>query len=90
MKDNAHPHRATTVDDFLESENNISMACPNFSPDLNPVENLLDALSNAVCRRLLLPAAIRGLETGLQEKWRLLDSGLIDQLLKSMITRCVR
>ncbi|GFX38608.1 transposable element Tcb1 transposase [Trichonephila clavipes] len=40
MDDNARPHRADIVDDYLESEGIARMAWPAYSPDLNPIENL--------------------------------------------------
>ncbi|GFV80536.1 transposable element Tcb1 transposase [Trichonephila clavipes] len=48
MDDNARPHRADIVDDYLESEGIARMACPGYSPDLNPIENPWDALGRAV------------------------------------------
>ena len=44
MDDDARPHRAAIVDDYLESEGIGRMAWPAYSPDLNPTENLWDAL----------------------------------------------
>ncbi|GFT71225.1 transposable element Tcb1 transposase [Trichonephila clavipes] len=40
MDDNARPHRADIVDDYLESEGIARMAWSAYSPDLNPIENL--------------------------------------------------
>ncbi|GFX87686.1 transposable element Tcb1 transposase [Trichonephila clavipes] len=40
MDDNARPHRAYIVDDYLESEGIARMAWPAYSPDFNPIENL--------------------------------------------------
>ncbi|GFW26239.1 transposable element Tcb1 transposase [Trichonephila clavipes] len=40
MDDNARPHRADIVDDYLESEEIAYMTWPAYSLDLNPIENL--------------------------------------------------
>ncbi|GBN31321.1 hypothetical protein AVEN_28091-1 [Araneus ventricosus] len=88
MDDNASPHRAAIVDDFLESEGIDCMEWPAYSPDLHPIENLWDALGRAVCRRFPPPATLRDLETAIKEEWRLLDSVVVDHLVTSMITHC--
>ena len=64
------------------------MAWPAYSPDLNPIENLWDALGRAVSSRFPPPASLIELETALQEEWRLLNSAVVDHLIESMVTRC--
>ncbi|GFU68457.1 transposable element Tcb1 transposase [Trichonephila clavipes] len=68
MDDNALPHRADIVDDYLESEGIVCMAWPAYSPNLNPIENLWDALSYAVSSHFLSQATFIQLETALQEE----------------------
>ncbi|GBM75723.1 hypothetical protein AVEN_92726-1 [Araneus ventricosus] len=48
MDDNARPHRAHLVDDFLESEDIRRMDWPIRSSDLNPIEHVRDALLSAI------------------------------------------
>ncbi|GFV43239.1 transposable element Tcb1 transposase [Trichonephila clavipes] len=88
MEDNARPHRADIVDDYLESEGIAHMAWPAYSPNLNPIENLWDALGRAVSSRFSPLATLIELETALQEEWRLLNSAVVDHLIKSMVRRC--
>ncbi|GFT63516.1 transposable element Tcb1 transposase [Trichonephila clavipes] len=82
------PRRADIVDDYLESEGIARMAWPAYSPDLNPIENLWDALGHAVCSRFPPPATLTELEIVLQEEWRLLSSTVVDHLIESMVRRC--
>ncbi|GFW90014.1 histone-lysine N-methyltransferase SETMAR [Trichonephila clavipes] len=61
------------------------MAWPAYSPDLNPIENLWDALGRAVSSRFPPPVILNELETALQEEWRLLNSAVVDHLIESML-----
>ncbi|GFT29690.1 transposable element Tcb1 transposase [Trichonephila clavipes] len=88
MDDNACPHRADIIDEYLESEGIARMACPAYSLDLNPIENLWDALGRAVSSRFPPPTTLIELETALQEEWRLLNSAVVDHLIESMVRRC--
>ncbi|GFW16644.1 transposable element Tcb1 transposase [Trichonephila clavipes] len=87
MDDNARPHRADIVDDYLESEGIARMTWAAYSPDLNPTENLWDALGRAVSSRFPPPATLIELETALQEEWLLLISAVVDHLVESMVRR---
>ncbi|GFX97239.1 transposable element Tcb1 transposase [Trichonephila clavipes] len=68
MDDKARPHRAEIVDDYLETEVIARMAWPAYSPDLNPIANLWNALGRAVSSRFPPPATLIELETALQEE----------------------
>ncbi|GFU88184.1 transposable element Tcb1 transposase [Trichonephila clavipes] len=81
MDDNARSNRADIVDDYLESEGIARMAWPAYSPNLNPIENLWDALGRAVSSRFPPPATLIELETALQEEWRLFSSAVVDHLI---------
>ncbi|GFU80443.1 transposable element Tcb1 transposase [Trichonephila clavipes] len=69
MDDNARPHRADIVDDYLENKGIARMAWPAYSSDLTLIENLSDALGRAVSSRFPPPATLIELETALQEEW---------------------
>ncbi|GFU90176.1 transposable element Tcb1 transposase [Trichonephila clavipes] len=68
MDDKARLHRADIVDDYLESEGIARMVWPAYSLDLNPIENLWDALVHAVSSRFPLPAALIELETAISRR----------------------
>ncbi|GFW32991.1 transposable element Tcb1 transposase [Trichonephila clavipes] len=58
MDDNARPHRADIVDDYLESQWIARMAWEVYSSDLNPIENLWVALVRAVSSCFPHPATL--------------------------------
>ncbi|GFT32584.1 transposable element Tc3 transposase [Trichonephila clavipes] len=51
MDDNARPHRANIVDEYLQSEDITRMDWPAYSPDLNPIEHVLDMLGRLIAAR---------------------------------------
>ncbi|GFU87993.1 transposable element Tcb2 transposase [Trichonephila clavipes] len=55
MDDNARPHRTLAVEELLESENITRMDWPAYSPDLNPIEHVWDALGRRIAARLHHP-----------------------------------
>ncbi|GFU08981.1 transposable element Tcb2 transposase [Trichonephila clavipes] len=55
MDDNARPHRILAVEELLESEDITRMGWPAYSPDLNPIEHVWDALGRRIAARLHHP-----------------------------------
>ncbi|GBN10985.1 hypothetical protein AVEN_13649-1 [Araneus ventricosus] len=88
MDDNARPHRALLVDEFLESEDIRWMEWPARSPDLNPIEHVWDALGRAIATRNPPPRTIQEMKTALLNEWDQLPQEMINCLISSMKSRC--
>lgn len=88
MDDNAPPHRATLVDDFLESEDIQRMQWPSNSPDLNPIEHVWDMLGRRLAALQHPPSSVPELKTALRAAWNSLSTQLINTLIESMGNRC--
>ncbi|GBO25667.1 Transposable element Tcb2 transposase [Araneus ventricosus] len=85
MDDNARPHRALLVDEFLESEDIRRMDWPDRSPDLNPIEHVWDALGRAIATRNPPPRTIQEMKTALLNEWDQLPQEMINCYLISII-----
>ena len=85
--DNAPPHRAAVVRDYLEESGIRRIDWPPRSPDLNPIEHLWDVLGRRVRQRQPPPQSIAQLANGLQEEWLAVPQELILHLIHSMPNR---
>ena len=88
MDDNARPHRARVVTDYLETETIERMDWPSLSPDLNPIEHAWDKLQQAVSARPVLPRNREELSAALVEEWNQLPQIFFRRLIRSMQRRC--
>lgn len=88
MDDNARPHRARVVNNFLEQEGIERMEWPARSPDLNPIEHLWDQLQRAVLRQPRPPQTVQELENALRRAWAAIAQEAIRRLIRSMPRRC--
>ncbi|GBL87031.1 Transposable element Tcb2 transposase [Araneus ventricosus] len=88
MDDNARPHRALLVDEFLESEDIRRMDWPARSQDLNPIEHVWDVLGRAIATRNPPPRTIQEMKTALLNEWDQLPQEMINCLISSMKSRC--
>lgn len=70
MDDNARPHRARAVIDFLNNNAIATLPWPAKSPDLNPIEHIWDQLGRQVRARDLPVQTLRELAAALHEEWR--------------------
>ena len=85
--DNSSVHRAKKVIEWKEENNLRTMEWPAMSPDLNPIENLLDHLDRAVRKHHSPPRTIRQLEEALKREWEKISVEMCDSLVSSMPER---
>ncbi|GBO10113.1 Transposable element Tc1 transposase [Araneus ventricosus] len=88
MDDNARPHRAVLVDEFIESEDIHRMDWPARSPDVNPIEHVWDALGRAIATRNPPPKTIQEMKTVFLNEWDHLPQEIINCLISSIKSRC--
>ncbi|GFU31808.1 transposable element Tcb2 transposase [Trichonephila clavipes] len=88
MDDNARPHRTLAVEELPESEDIIRMDWPAYSPYLNPIEHVWDALGRRIAARLHHPENTQLLKQRLSDEWVLLPQERLHQLVLSMRRRC--
>ncbi|GFT68210.1 transposable element Tc3 transposase [Trichonephila clavipes] len=88
MDDNARPHRARIVEEYLEDHGLERMEWPARSPDLNPIEHLWDYLGREVAALIPPPRSLHELKQGLLCVWSSLPIPVSDNLINSMRNRC--
>ncbi|GFY02440.1 transposable element Tcb2 transposase [Trichonephila clavipes] len=84
---NATCHRTLAVQDCLDSEGIQRLVWPARSPDLNPIENVWDALGRQVAGRNHPPTNKNTLIRALTEEWDKLPQQLLDNVVQSMVRR---
>ncbi|GFU04211.1 transposable element Tc1 transposase [Trichonephila clavipes] len=87
MDDNATCHRTLAVQDCLDSEGIQRLIWPARSPDLNPIENVWDALGRQVAGRNYPPTNKNTLIRALTEEWDKLPQQLLENVVQSMVRR---
>ncbi|GFW20307.1 transposable element Tcb2 transposase [Trichonephila clavipes] len=87
MDDNATCHRTLAVQDCLDSEGIQRLVWPARSPDLNPIENVWDALGRQVAGRNYPPTNKNTLIRALTEEWDKFPQQLLDNVVQSMVRR---
>ncbi|GFY00030.1 transposable element Tcb2 transposase [Trichonephila clavipes] len=88
MDDNARPHRAGIVEEYLEDHGLERMEWPARSHDLNPIEHLWDYLGREVAALNPPPRSLHELKQGLLCVWSSLPIPVSDNLINSMGNRC--
>ena len=88
MDDNARPHRARVVTEYLEHEGIERMDWPARSPDINPIEHVWDILQRRVSARPVQPQTREDLTQALIEEWARIPRPGIRKLIWSFKSRC--
>jgi transposase len=88
MQDNARPHIAHIVTDYLDDQNIRKMYWPACSPDMNPIEHVWDQLGKRVRRRPNPPITTEQLAQALVEEWDNFPQDALRRLIRSMPRRC--
>ncbi|GFW32669.1 DDE_3 domain-containing protein [Trichonephila clavipes] len=86
--DNARPHRANIVDEYLQSEDIIRMDWPAYSPDLNPIEHEWDMLGRRIAARQTPLSFLPEFRRTLLDEWCNIPQDQIDNLILSMPRSC--
>ncbi|GFX30275.1 transposable element Tcb1 transposase [Trichonephila clavipes] len=87
MDDNATCHRTLDVQDCLDSKGILRLVWPARSPDLNPIENVWDALGRQVAGRNYPPTNKNTLIRAFTEEWDKLLQQPLDNVVQSMARR---
>ncbi|GFW48621.1 transposable element Tcb2 transposase [Trichonephila clavipes] len=82
MDDKATCHRTLAVQDCLDSEGIQRLVWPARSPDLNPIENVWDALGRQVAGRNYPPTNKNTLLRALTGEWDKLPEQLLDNVVQ--------
>ena len=85
--DNARPHVARVCRKFLNQNNVQVLDWPTYSPDLNPVEHLWDALDRRIRKRVNISNNVAQLQLALIQEWNNIPQRTIDNLVGSMVRR---
>lgn len=85
--DNARPHRAGLVNEYLEEVGIERLDWPALSPDMNAIEHAWDQLKRAVRSRRNPPRTVGDLRVAAVEEWENLEQQSLNNLVNSMPRR---
>ncbi|EFA12395.1 Transposable element Tcb1 transposase-like Protein [Tribolium castaneum] len=87
MHNNARPHAAVIVRNFLQAVGIEAVEWSSRSPDLNPIEHLWDIPGRQIRQRRRQVLTLQDLRAALQEDWENLPQEAIQNLFQSMPRR---
>jgi transposase len=83
MHDNARPHTARIVTNYLDTVEIPRLERPARRPDMNPIEHVWDHLGRNVKKRQPLPETIQELRIALYEEWEQMPQEEIQHVIES-------
>ncbi|KAJ4436486.1 hypothetical protein ANN_16517 [Periplaneta americana] len=89
MHDNARPHIAHAIGDYLQEVGIHVLPWPARSPDMKPIENVWDMLGQRVKNRRPRSESLQELRRALGEEWELIPQEDIANQIESMPRRVV-
>lgn len=87
MHDNARPHIARIVHEYLDEVEIPRLIWPARSPDLNPIEHVWDMVGRRVRARIPAPANLQELSAAVVQEWDEIDQYDIRHLIAGMPRR---
>lgn len=87
MHDNARPHIARCVTEYLDAVGIQRLPWPARSPDLNPIEHIWDNLKRRVRARSPAPNTIEELKTAVEEEWYNIPQSDIQDIMDGLRNR---
>jgi hypothetical protein len=85
--DNAPPHRARAVRDFLQENDVEHLDWPACSPDMNPIENLWAEVTRHLNNQQDQPSNVAELQVALNAAWAAIPVETLASLADSMVQR---
>ena len=87
MDDNARPHRARIVRQFLQQEAVQTIPWPAMSPDMNPLEHVWDFIGRQINQRNPKCQNSDELRTAILHEWQQFPQERLRRLVGSMTRR---
>jgi transposase len=83
MDNNARPHRARIVNEYIQQETIKRMDWPANSPDLNLIEHAWDILQRRISNRQNQPNSLQELANTLVDEWSRIPQVEFQTLIRS-------
>lgn len=87
MHDNARPHTAEIVQNYLNEVGVRVLPWPAKSPDMNPIEHMWDELKRRIRARIPAPTTLQELTRTAQEEWENIPQDVVERLIRSLPNR---